>query len=215
MYFIMKKSKHTMTLIITVILLNTILPVPILTSQSLAAPKLSDVAGNWAEREIIEWIGKGYINGYPDGTFRPNSFITRAEFVALVNRVFKFSVAAAFTFDDVKADGWYSMDAAIAEKAGYLSELEGDGSFILSENISRQEAAAIIFSLKSLTKDENEASKFADAAKISEHYRGYIGAVTKAGCMKCYPDGNFGPENNLTRAEAVVLLNNIIKMSDQ
>lgn len=202
----MKKSKGIMALFIaTVMILTAMIPL-----HAFAAPaKLSDIAGNWAEKEITAWVGQELINGYPDGTFKPNNNITRAEFVALVNRIFKFTETAPVTFKDVKDSDWFSKDVAKAEKAGYLSELK-DGSFILRENIKRQEVAAIICKLKSLANDDKEAEKFTDAAKIPANFKGLIGAVKKAGYMQGYPDGKFDPEKNLTRAEAVVSINNII-----
>jgi hypothetical protein len=204
----MKKSKGIVALmIVTVMMLTAMIPL-----QAFAAAKLSDVAGSWAEKEITAWVDQGFINGYPDGTFKPNNNITRAEFVVLINRVFKFSETAAVTFKDVKDTDWFSKDVAKAEKAGYLSELKATGSFVLNGNITGQEVAAIIYKLKSLTKDENEAGKFTDAEKISDYFMGYIGAVKKAGYMQSYPDGSFGPEKNLTRAEALVSLNNIIEI---
>ena len=200
----MKKSKGVMALmIVTVMILTAMIPL-----QAFAAVKLSDVAGNWAEKEITAWVDNGLINGYPDGSFKPNNNITRAEFIALVNRVFKFSETAPVTFKDVKDTDWFSKDVAKAEKAGYLSELK-DGSFVLRESIKRQEVAAIIYKLKALAKDGKESEKFTDAAKIPESFKGLIGAVKKAGYMQGYPDGKFDPEKNLTRAEAVVSINNI------
>jgi hypothetical protein len=206
MNYSMKKSKGIVALmIVTVMMLTAMIPL-----QAFAAAKLSDVAGSWAEKEITAWVDQGFINGYPDGTFKPNNNITRAEFVALINRVFKFSETADITFKDVKDTDWFSKDVAKAEKAGYLSEVKATDSFVLRGNITRQEVAAIIYKLKSLTKDGNEAGKFTDADKIPDYFKGYIGAVKKAGYMQGYPDGSFGPEKNLTRAEAVVSINNII-----
>lgn len=201
----MKKSKGIMALmIITVMVLTAMIPL-----QAFAAAKLSDVAGSWAEKEITAWVDRGFIKGYPDGTFKPNNNITRAEFVTLVNRIFGFTETAAVTFRDVKDTDWFSEDVAKAEKAGYLSELKATGDFVLRGNITRQEVAAIIYKLKSLEKDEKESGTFTDAEKITDYFKGYIGAVKKAGYMQGYPDGSFGPEKNLTRAEAVVSINNI------
>ena len=49
--------------------------------------KFTDIASHWAKNEIGIAANKGWINGYPDGTFRPNQYITRAEAMTLVNRV--------------------------------------------------------------------------------------------------------------------------------
>ncbi len=204
----MKKSKSILALmLITVMVLTAMIPV-----QAFAASvELTDVSGNWAEKEITAWVDQGFIKGYPDGTFKPNNNITRAEFITLVNRLFNFTETAPVTFKDVKATDWFRSDVAKAEKAGYLSELK-DGSFIFRENIKRQEVAAIIYKLKNLTEDAEEADEYSDADKIEESFKGFIGAVKKAGYMQGYPDGSFDPEKNLTRAEAVVSLNRLLRV---
>lgn len=244
MYYKAGKSISILILIIiNVILLNTVLPLQAfavqmhafrrypyqllsqtsasrsfsaqpVTSQSFSAIKLSDVSGNWAEKEIIDWIGRGLVKGYPDGTFKPSHYITRAEFIALINRAFRLSADTPSDCGDGMDTGWFGRDAAIAEEAGYISELSATGTFILTGNITRQETAVIICRLKSLTNDEYEAEKFADSLLFPDYFKGYIGAVTKAGYMKCYPDGNFGPDDHMTRAEAVVMLYDIINMHE-
>jgi hypothetical protein len=52
---------------------------------------LTDMEGHWAEKEIKAWLMRDLVGGYPDGTFRPDHDLTRAEFVALVNRAFGYS----------------------------------------------------------------------------------------------------------------------------
>ena len=47
-------------------------------------PKFSDVSGHWAEKSILRWMDEDVIHGYPDGTFRPNDKITRAEFATVL-----------------------------------------------------------------------------------------------------------------------------------
>lgn len=54
----------------------------------------TDIQGHWAQNTINKWVDKGDISGYPDGTFRPNNMITRAEFVVLVNNAMGYSKAA-------------------------------------------------------------------------------------------------------------------------
>lgn len=73
----------------------------------------SDISGNWAEKYIKSAVKKGWITGYSDGTFKPNQYITRAEAMALINRVLDRRVEATGlvdgykTFSDVKPTDWY------------------------------------------------------------------------------------------------------------
>lgn len=61
----------------------------ILITQPCIALAINDVDGHWAEEEINQWINKGWITGYSDGSFKPNSQVTRAEFITLINRAFR------------------------------------------------------------------------------------------------------------------------------
>lgn len=86
---------------------------------SAAAANFTDVKGHWAEKEISKAAAKGWVNGYEDGTFKPNQNITRAEAMALINRVLN---RAPETQNDLLADmvkwpdnmdtkTWYYLDA--------------------------------------------------------------------------------------------------------
>jgi hypothetical protein len=83
--------------------------------------KFSDVEGHWAEKYINSAAAKGWVEGYPDGTFQPDKYITRAEFVTLVNRVLNRKVHAenilpeAKQFPDLLPGAWYyeAMQEAI------------------------------------------------------------------------------------------------------
>jgi len=86
----------------------------------------TDITGHWAEKEIRSWTARELAGGYPDGTFRPDSPITRAEFLALVNRAFGYaemvgeklnssaSSVNPVTFHDVAATDWYAVEFAQA-----------------------------------------------------------------------------------------------------
>ena len=74
--------------LISSVLLGSILMTPI---YAYANPNRKDISGHWAKKEINQFISSGYVNGYEDGTFRPDNSITRAEFVKLVNKYFGFN----------------------------------------------------------------------------------------------------------------------------
>ena len=79
-----------------------------------------DIAGHWAEKGIKVWTARQLAGGYPDGTFRPDSPITRAEFLTLVNRAFGYTVAGQATYSDVAETDWFAGEIAKAAAVGYL-----------------------------------------------------------------------------------------------
>ncbi|WP_219835482.1 S-layer homology domain-containing protein [Paenibacillus sp. R14(2021)] len=169
----------------------------------------ADISGHWAEQDLKEWIAKGWIGGYGDGSFKPNGSVTRAEFVALVNRAFGFTAAGTAAFKDLKTTDWSYAEIQKAVKAGYLTGLQ-DGTIHPKAPITRQEIALIVERLLGLTPSEKAADFFSDAAAIPAWSKGAIGAVGAGGIMKGYEDNSFKPGSNASRAEAVVILNHAI-----
>lgn len=169
----------------------------------------TDISSHWAETVISQWIGKGLAKGYPDGTFRPENPITRAEFMALVNNAFQFSEEVDIAFIDVAEDDWYFKTIKKAKAAGYIQGFP-DGTIKPNNKITRQEVAVIIARLKELDTNEGGASSFKDVDAIDHWSKGYIGAVTISGYMSGYPDGTFSPQKHITRGEALYALNNVI-----
>ena len=72
-----------------------------------AAAASGDTSGHWAESTISAWQQKGYISGYGDGSFRPNSSITRAEFIKILNRVLGLTAEGSVSFSDVQESDWF------------------------------------------------------------------------------------------------------------
>jgi hypothetical protein len=125
----------------------------------------------------------------------------------MVNNAFKFTATSPVTFSDVSADAWYAPHVARAQAAGYITGYP-DGTIRPGNNITRQEAAAIIFNLKKLVADEMVIANFADASLFPAWSKGPVGAVVKAGFMKGYPDNTFKPAGLITRAESVIVVQN-------
>lgn len=164
-----------------------------------------DVQGHWAEKTINKWRQKSLVGGYPDGTFKPDRKLTRAEFVALVNRAFNYTKEAAVQFTDVSSEEWYIADIAKAVAAGYINGYP-DGTFRPDQIITRQEVAAILTRILSLEETTEDIKKLKDQAEIPFWSLGSIGAVVSSGYMGEYVDGTFRPSQPLTRAEAVSAL---------
>jgi N-acetylmuramoyl-L-alanine amidase len=176
---------------------------------SLAANiQFTDIQGHWAQADIKKAVNAGYIKGFLDATFRPDVMVTRAEFISMLNKA--FSVSADGTdpnsgFLDVHDGDWFAQSIRSAIKAGYLDIYSGDLLYP-NQPLSRQEAAALTANLAGLD-GENEETGFADGSLIAPWAKCQVSAVAAAGIMNGDPRGYFRPEGNLTRAEAVALIN--------
>lgn len=79
-----------------------------------------DISGHWAEKGIKAWAARQLAGGYPDGTFRPDNQITRAEFFTLVNRAFNYPGGGYASYRDVTELDWFAAEFAKAAAVGYL-----------------------------------------------------------------------------------------------
>lgn len=150
-----------------------------------------------------------YIVGYEDDTIRPQNNITRAEVATIFFRLLTDeSREAYFTtdcdFTDVAGGAWYANTVATLSNAGILAGYP-DGSFRPNDPITRAEFAAIATRFDDLAAAE---STFTD---IDGHWaEDAINAAYGAGWVGGYPDGTFRPNNNITRAEVMSLVNRVL-----
>ena len=153
----------------------------------------------------------GYIVGYDDGTVRPNGKITRAEVATIFFRLLTDESRDAYwcqtnDFSDVSASDWYNNAISTLTNAGILDGYE-DGTFRPNGNITRAEFATIAVRFFDLTYEGEDL--FPD---ISDHWaRDYINQAAAAGFVNGYEDGTFRPNNAITRAEAVTLVNRTLE----
>ncbi len=198
------RNKTYVTLLLTLCLLLTM-------AGYAFANSFTDVQGHWAQEQINKWSVDGLASGYADGTFKPNNQVTRAEFVALVNRAFDIKNENATTdLIDVKPGSWYYENIAAAKAAGYIGGYT-DGTFRPGQTISRQEVASILVRLLKLEPTTEGVTQFEDSVQIPEWSRGNIGAVNQTGLMRGMPDNTFQPLKGITRAEAVVSLDRALE----
>lgn len=178
---------------------------------SLVQAQPSDILGHWAGSQINAWVDNGLAQGYPDGTFKPDNTISRAEFISLTNHAFAFTAAANSNFSDVAANDWFAGEIAKSQAAGYITGYQ-DGAMRPNQVISRQEVATIIAKIAKLDTSANPASlnNFKDAGDIPVWSQGAIAAVVAKDLMHGYPDQTFRAQNSISRAEAIISLNNLI-----
>src|SRR5665647_216439 len=84
----------------------------------------TDISGHWAQSQIEKAFAQGIVNGYPDGTVKPDQNVSRAEFVTMVNNAFGFKAETSTYFTDVKDTDWFAGQISRAKAAGYISGYE-------------------------------------------------------------------------------------------
>jgi|GEM_PF-1646381 len=148
-----------------------------------------------------------YMRGYPDGTFGPENHLTRAEMAAILSRILEIpDTGSAVRYPDVAPGHWAEKAIAQVSQAGFMIGIP-DGMFKPEKTITRSEMAAIISRLKALS--GQSANDFRDA---QVHWAAaVIAQVYSAGYMFGYLDGTFRPDQPITRAEAVAVINRVLE----
>lgn len=172
----------------------------------------NDIEGHWAQFWIELNAKLGNIAGYEDSSFRPSQGVTRAEFVTMANKFFnrRGGEGLECPFTDVNKDDWFFVDVAVAKKAGYISGYP-DGTFHPNALITREEAAVILCRLINFDPRTHANNiEFTDSDSISPWAYGYVNRLVYDNMIIGYSDNTFRPKNPVTRAEAVVLLDNAL-----
>ena len=179
-------------------LVLSLLPAP-------AGAAFSDVTpARWYWDTVTDMEKRGLLKGYPDGTFRPNAPISRAEFTAVTARLAGLAPAAgrtghwaAGTLQAALEAGWYDWD-----------EIPPTGE-TFNDPIPRQLAVKLLMNalLPGASGDYNtESAKIKDFAALDGRYYSAVLAAYAAGVVNGDEKGNFNPKSGLTRAEACAIL---------
>lgn len=176
----------------------------------------SDVPdSHWAYLSILSLKKKGAINGYEDGTFKPDNSVTRREFVKIALEAFGIEDSTAVSsFGDVSADDWAYKQIAAAQAHGIISGDE-NGNFNGDANIIRQDVAKILYGIlkfrSSTLPAERDYTGFNDYADISEYADEAIQALYRGGAINGTDDGNFMPQAYATRAETAKMIFSVLQ----
>jgi hypothetical protein len=174
----------------------------------------TDLRGHWAEQSIAQASKSGFVSGYPDGTFRPDGKVTRAEFVKLLAGALQLETTGnrALTFTDQDQIGAWAKEAIAA--AVQLDWIQGyeDNTFRPNQTISRAEMAVIVARALGLAPSiASGATSFADDQDIPVWAKTGIHALINSGLLTGKNGNLLAPNASTTRAEAVVLILRALK----
>ncbi|MCW2279005.1 S-layer homology domain-containing protein [Heliophilum fasciatum] len=176
------------------------------TSVPAFAATITDIAGHWAKPYIEILANDGIVKGEPEGSFRPDRQVTRAEFTTMINGAFGQSMPyAKVSFADVQEDDWFYGPVAVGRALGFVSGYP-DNTFRPNAPISRQEAAVIVARTLKLDTQTATSTGFADEADLASWAQGAVGAMVAKKVMNGYPNGTFQPGSPITRAESAVMV---------
>jgi hypothetical protein len=206
------KTRSTTSLLVALGMTTSSLAPLAMPAPSLAQTTFSDVQGNWAQTCISELTQRGIISGYPDGSFRPNNPVTRAEFASMVGKAFPTAarVRNATQFVDVPSSFWAYNAITFASQTGFLSGYPG-GVFNPAQNIPRAQVLVSLSSGLGYAPAQPVAttlnSSFTDAGAIPAYAQTGIAAATEKRLVVNYPDVKYLNPNQLSsRAEVSAFL---------
>jgi hypothetical protein len=171
--------------------------------------QLTDLTGHWAAANINKLVAKGAIQGYPDGQFKPNNQITRAEFATVVVKAYQLPSKSGKVFDDT-ANHWAKEYIATAAAAGLVNGYDST-KFGPNDPVTREQMAVMIVKANQL-KPTSASYTFADGADIADWAKDAVMTASENNLITGYPDNTFKPKGQATRAEAVTLIVKALKL---
>lgn len=191
--------KKSLAWLIIICMVGTLFP-------STAFASYSDVEQHWGKASIEKWSDMGIIQG-SNGAFRPNDSITRGEMAVIIDRVMKYQTKSSKNFSDL-GQVFYT-DAIL--KANAAGVIQGDGATVRpNDKITREEAVVMLGRALGLSESVTINKTFSDSSKISSWAAAYVNAMVNVGYVNG-SNGSFNPKSNITRAEAITILDNSIK----
>ena len=206
---ILKPEAHIKKIVTLIMILALALAIPV----STVGADFPDVRpSHWAFAEIIEMTERGILNGYPDGTLRPEKIVTRTEIAKMLVLASGIDATptSAMSFTDVPVNAWYHP--YVESVKNYMHGYTQGGQELFSPNAParREEVAEALVLLKgySLSGVDTSAIRalFSDYDSISGSARLYVAVAVEKGLIRGYPDGTFRARGSITRAESVAML---------
>lgn len=175
-------------------------------SVSSGASVFTDIPmGAWYEEAVIYCLEHGILSGTSDTVFSPDDSMTRAMLAQVLYRMSgNPAVSATSGFSDVPEDSWYADAVAWASERNYISGY-GNDTFGANDAVTREQMAAILWRYAG-SPAADTSTKFADADSISQWAAPAVSWAKLAGIISGKDNNRFAPKEQITRAEAAVML---------
>jgi hypothetical protein len=219
---------------------------PLANSQATAAasaPVFKDIKGHWAEKTITDMVKQGILDGYPDGTFRPQEPVKVDQFIKMLvlsytdlhqngarswNAQFLQSLSEEnqailkqdyryFDFKPNTAGYWAKQFIDVASDLHFLNKSRYND---FQADLNRENVAEIVYYTLQETEfledglfGQKMAQAYGDLMGASEREQKFIAETLVKGIMQGYPNGFFGVGDTVTRAESLVILNRLTDKS--
>lgn len=172
-------------------------------SGSVSTDIFKDIAGHWGKSYIEKMNKAGVINGYEDGTFRPDGTVTKGEFATLIVNALKL--------DTTKAEGHWATEFVNAAKAANLiaDEIAVATAADLDTKITREEMASMVSkaaAYKKVAITDIQPVVMSDFESIAEWAQDDVNNAVILGIISGFDDGTFRPKETATRAQAATML---------
>ncbi|UHA74868.1 S-layer homology domain-containing protein [Paenibacillus sp. 481] len=171
-----------------------------------------DINQHWAQAEINRWSERGVVKGVNDQSFAPDRALSRAEWAMIINKAFQFEAgkseaAKTASFADVSAEAWFATAVHTASEKGYMNGY--NGVFNPNKSLTRQEAALSLQRLLQIDRSTDYKTNWTDKQQVAAWATDAVMSVAEAGLISGYSNGTFQPNKEITRAEAVKLLDRV------
>ena len=178
----------------------------------------ADVASHWAKDFIIDLAEKGIVQGTPAGTFEPESYIKRCDFVLMLYRAAGMPAAeSSEAFADVPPEAYYASAIAWAKEAG-IAQGVGDGRFDPQAQLTRRQAFTFVYRALPILDitytdgGDEDLALFTDADIIGEYAYIPTATLVKLGVVSG-ADGKLMSEASLKRAEMAKILSVVLSIN--
>ncbi|MTJ14906.1 S-layer homology domain-containing protein [Anabaena sp. UHCC 0187] len=218
--FTLKNWQAKTALFMAVSITSTAVAPLIIANPAFAQTSFTDVQSNyWASQFIQELSKRNIIAGFPDGSFRPEEAVTRAQFAAMLNKAFsKSAQRQSIRFNDVATNYWAYNAIQQSYVTGFLSGYPGN-RFEPNQAIPRQQVLVSLANGLNYSPSANISTTlqyFNDAANIADYARSPIAAAVEKRLVVNYPNVKFlNPTTNATRAQVAAFIYQALVSSNQ
>jgi parallel beta-helix repeat protein len=184
-------------------------PIPPATpTPPVVSVQLTDIAGHWAEPFVIGLVSRKIINGFPDGSFKPEAKISRSEFAAILAGAFNQPLKQARKiFSDVPTGFWAAEAIAKAQQMGFIAGFP-DQTFRPNDSLTRiQTIVALINGLELTGGDPSVLVVYSDRAQVPSYAVNAVATATQKRMVVNYPDvAELRPMAEINRAEVAAII---------